>query len=196
MTKAKTNKKYSSYYQSSRRPYGASNVQEHILFSWLDSYSNPLLFLSFYLFLSSFQLAGAGILGVGIWVKVDSGSVLSFLGKIEGVPSEISQVLNVGYLLIALGGLLVIIGFLGCCGAIRESKCMLLLVRCCLLLSTGLKVFIYNLVNKKIYVSCVVTTEMVSTMICSLSHFVEITWNLHCVLWQAPNICAEARMVR
>ncbi|XP_041813526.1 tetraspanin 35 [Chelmon rostratus] len=72
-------------------------------------------------------LAGAAILGVGIWVKVDSGSVLSFLGKIENAPAELSQVLNVGYLLIALGALLVVIGFLGCCGAVRESKCMLLL---------------------------------------------------------------------
>ncbi|XP_029945788.1 tetraspanin 35 [Salarias fasciatus] len=72
-------------------------------------------------------LAGAAVLGVGIWVKVDSGSILSFLGKIEDAPPELSQVLNVGYLLIALGGLLLIIGFLGCCGAIKESKCMLLL---------------------------------------------------------------------
>ncbi|XP_044038190.1 tetraspanin 35 [Siniperca chuatsi] len=72
-------------------------------------------------------LAGAAILGVGIWVKVDSGSILSFLGKIENAPAELSQVLNVGYLLIAIGALLLIIGFLGCCGAIRESQCMLLL---------------------------------------------------------------------
>lgn len=72
-------------------------------------------------------LAGAAILGVGIWVKVDSGSVLNFLGKIEDVPSELSQVLNVGILLIVIGALLLVIGFLGCCGAVKESKCMLLL---------------------------------------------------------------------
>uniref|UniRef100_UPI0037E7069E tetraspanin 35 n=1 Tax=Semicossyphus pulcher TaxID=241346 RepID=UPI0037E7069E len=72
-------------------------------------------------------LAGAAVLGVGIWVKVDSGSILSFLGKIEGAPEELSQVLNVGYLLIAVGALLLVIGFLGCCGAVKESKCMLLL---------------------------------------------------------------------
>lgn len=72
-------------------------------------------------------LAGIAILGVGIWVKVDSGSILNFLGKIENAPAELSQVLNVGYLLIALGALLLVIGFLGCCGAVRESKCMLLL---------------------------------------------------------------------
>ncbi|XP_060946498.1 tetraspanin 35 [Limanda limanda] len=72
-------------------------------------------------------LAGAAILGVGIWVKVDSGSVLNFLGKIEDAPTELSQILNVGYLLIAIGLLLLVIGFLGCCGAMKESKCMLLL---------------------------------------------------------------------
>uniref|UniRef100_A0A7N8XYB7 Tetraspanin n=2 Tax=Mastacembelus armatus TaxID=205130 RepID=A0A7N8XYB7_9TELE len=72
-------------------------------------------------------LAGAAILGVGVWVKVDSGSILGFLGKIENAPAELSQVLNVGYLLIAIGALLVVIGFLGCCGAVRESRCMLLL---------------------------------------------------------------------
>ncbi|XP_052409370.1 tetraspanin 35 [Carassius gibelio] len=72
-------------------------------------------------------LAGAAILGVGIWVKVDSGSVLSFLQNIQGAPGELGQVLNVGYLLIAVGAVLLILGFLGCCGAIRESRCMLLL---------------------------------------------------------------------
>lgn len=75
------------------------------------------------------QLAGAAILGVGIWVKVDSGSILGFLNKIDGAPSELQQVQNVGYLLIAVGALLLIMGFLGCCGAIKESRCMLLMVR-------------------------------------------------------------------
>lgn len=78
------------------------------------------------------QLAGAAILGVGIWVKVDSSSILGFLGKLPDAPSEFNQVLNVGYLLIAIGALLVLIGFLGCCGASKENKCMLLLVSCCL----------------------------------------------------------------
>ncbi|XP_056144214.1 tetraspanin 35 [Lampris incognitus] len=72
-------------------------------------------------------LAGAGILGVGIWVKVDSGSVLGVLQQIQDAPAELGQLLNVGYLLIAVGAVLLIIGFLGCCGAVRESRCMLLL---------------------------------------------------------------------
>jgi len=72
-------------------------------------------------------LAGAAILGVGIWVKVDSSSILGILDQIEDAPSEINQILNVGYLLIAVGAILLIIGFLGCCGAIKESRCMLLM---------------------------------------------------------------------
>ncbi|XP_041719302.1 tetraspanin-1-like [Coregonus clupeaformis] len=72
-------------------------------------------------------LAGAAILGVGIWVKVDSGSILGFLQGIKDAPAEMSQILNVGYLLIAVGAVLLVIGFLGCCGAMKESRCMLLL---------------------------------------------------------------------
>lgn len=72
-------------------------------------------------------VAGAALLGVGIWVKVDSGSILGLLQKFEGASDELSQLLNVGYLLIAVGAVLVVIGFLGCCGAVRESRCMLLL---------------------------------------------------------------------
>uniref|UniRef100_A0A672QLJ3 Tetraspanin n=1 Tax=Sinocyclocheilus grahami TaxID=75366 RepID=A0A672QLJ3_SINGR len=60
-------------------------------------------------------------------IFVDSGSILSFLQNTQGAPGELGQVLNVGYLLIAVGAVLLILGFLGCCGAIKESRCMLLL---------------------------------------------------------------------
>lgn len=33
------------------------------------------------------------------------------------------------YILIAAGALMMVVGFLGCCGAIQESPCMLGLVR-------------------------------------------------------------------
>lgn len=83
---------------------------------------------SLHLCVNLLQLAGCTILGVGIWVKVDSGSIFHLFGQIENAPAELSQVLSVGYLLIALGSFLLIIGFLGSCGVIRESKCLLLLV--------------------------------------------------------------------
>ncbi|XP_060755516.1 tetraspanin 34a [Neoarius graeffei] len=71
-------------------------------------------------------LAGAAILGVGIWVTVDSSSMLGVLSYIKDAPPQLAQLANVGYLLIAVGSILGVMGFLGCCGAITENKCMLL----------------------------------------------------------------------
>lgn len=76
----------------------------------------------------SMQLAGAVILAVGIWVKVDQISLLGFLEHIENAPPELAQLTNVGYLLIGVGAFLALVGSLGCCGAIQESRCMLLSV--------------------------------------------------------------------
>lgn len=67
-------------------------------------------------------------MAVGIWVKVDNNSITGALQGLSGAPPELKQVLNVGYLLIAVGGVLMLLGFLGCCGAVRESRCMLLTV--------------------------------------------------------------------
>ncbi|XP_060757514.1 tetraspanin 35 [Neoarius graeffei] len=80
-----------------------------------------------FLFNGIIFLAGIGILAVGIWVKVDNNSIMDLLQSLPGVPPALQQVLNVSYLLIAVGGLLLLLGFLGCCGAVRESRCMLLL---------------------------------------------------------------------
>ncbi|XP_034046452.1 tetraspanin-1-like isoform X2 [Thalassophryne amazonica] len=71
-------------------------------------------------------LVGVVILSAGIWVKVDSGSILSLVEKIEDAPAGLSEVLKVDVLLITVGALMLIIGFLGCCGAAKESKLMLL----------------------------------------------------------------------
>ncbi|XP_068674091.1 CD151 antigen-like [Montipora foliosa] len=73
-----------------------------------------------------FWLAGAAILGVGIWTEIDPGQFYAFLG-------------NTGYslpakLLIAAGGFVMIVGFLGCCGAIKESRLLLGLFFACLFL--------------------------------------------------------------
>ncbi|XP_069553229.1 tetraspanin 34a [Brachyistius frenatus] len=85
-----------------------------------------LLKMMMFIFNGGIFLAGAAILGVGVWVKVDSSSLLGLLGNVENSPSGLSQLVNVSYLLIAVGAVLLIIGFLGCCGAMRESRCMLL----------------------------------------------------------------------
>ncbi|KAG9470118.1 tetraspanin-16 [Eleutherodactylus coqui] len=69
-------------------------------------------------------LGGITVLGIGIWVKVDGGSFLKIIGS---ASPQLMQVVNVGYLCMAVGGFLILMGFLGCCGAIKESRCMLML---------------------------------------------------------------------
>ncbi|KAM4747204.1 tetraspanin-16 [Rhinophrynus dorsalis] len=69
-------------------------------------------------------LGGITVMGIGIWVKVDGGSFLKILGT---AAPQLMQVVNVGYLCIAVGGFLILMGFLGCCGAVKESRCMLML---------------------------------------------------------------------
>ncbi|NXL70793.1 TSN1 protein, partial [Leptocoma aspasia] len=69
-------------------------------------------------------LSGGTLLGVGIWVKVDGQSFLHIFGALS---SSILQVVNVAYLLIVIGAILLVIGFLGCYGAQKESKCLLMM---------------------------------------------------------------------
>ncbi|XP_058034144.1 tetraspanin-1 [Ahaetulla prasina] len=68
-------------------------------------------------------LGGAALLGIGIWVSVDSKSFLNIFGAIS---ASVLQFVHVGYLLIAIGVVLFLLGFLGCCGAQKESKCLLI----------------------------------------------------------------------
>lgn len=70
-----------------------------------------------------FWLSGCAILGVGIWMRVDP-NVLNSLKVFNVDPSD-SLVEYAAYLFIALGAFVFLVGFLGCCGAIKENKCML-----------------------------------------------------------------------
>ncbi|XP_007551686.1 tetraspanin 34a [Poecilia formosa] len=79
-----------------------------------------------FIFNGGIFLAGLVILGVGIWVTVDSDSLLNLVEKVVDLPDEVFKLNYVGYMLIGVGAVLLIIGFLGCCGAVKESRCMLL----------------------------------------------------------------------
>ncbi|NXT28818.1 TSN1 protein, partial [Syrrhaptes paradoxus] len=77
-----------------------------------------------FLFNLAIFLGGAALLGVGIWVTVDAKSFLDIFG---GLSSSVLQVLNVSYVLIVIGAILLVLGFLGCYGAVRDSKCLLMM---------------------------------------------------------------------
>ena len=66
------------------------------------------------------QLAGLGILGLGIYII---GSDYGAKQMSEILGNDLYQVS--AYVLIASGALLIVFSMCGCCGAYRESRCML-----------------------------------------------------------------------
>ncbi|KAJ8374013.1 hypothetical protein SKAU_G00045930 [Synaphobranchus kaupii] len=67
-----------------------------------------------------FWLAGTAVLAIGLWLRFDPKTK----GLFEGEESP-SVFFTGVYILIAAGALMMVVGFLGCCGAIQESTCML-----------------------------------------------------------------------
>ncbi|XP_061420457.1 tetraspanin-4-like isoform X1 [Lethenteron reissneri] len=65
-----------------------------------------------------FWLGGCGILGVGIWLSVTQGNFATL--------SPAFPLLTAANLLIAGGTIMMIVGFLGCLGAIKENRALLL----------------------------------------------------------------------
>ncbi|XP_053936131.1 tetraspanin-8 [Cuculus canorus] len=72
---------------------------------------------SMFIFNFLFWVCGSIILGVSIWIRVG----------IDDQQEINSNMLVGANLLIAVGSIIMVLGFLGCCGAIKESRCMLLL---------------------------------------------------------------------
>lgn len=70
-----------------------------------------------------FWLSGCIILGVSIYLKVSKHDNEIIKESLPGVD-----------LMIAIGVIIMVLGFLGCCGAIRENRCLLLLFFISLLL--------------------------------------------------------------
>ncbi|XP_062973516.1 CD82 antigen [Elgaria multicarinata webbii] len=92
--------------------------------------SGCLKVTKYFLFLFNllFFILGAVILGFGIWILVDKSSFISVL-------QASSSSLKVGaYILIGVGAVTMLMGFLGCVGAVNEIRCLLGLYFTCLLL--------------------------------------------------------------
>ncbi|XP_061923102.1 tetraspanin-9 [Entelurus aequoreus] len=71
-----------------------------------------------FLFNLLFWLSGCGLLGVGVWLSVSQGS---FATLSPSFPS-----LSAANLVVTLGTVVMVTGFLGCLGSIKENKCLLL----------------------------------------------------------------------
>uniref|UniRef100_A0A8C1VIV3 Tetraspanin n=1 Tax=Cyprinus carpio TaxID=7962 RepID=A0A8C1VIV3_CYPCA len=91
-----------------------------------------------------FWLMGSLVLAVGLWLRLDPHTV-SLLGE-DGPETFFIGV----YILIVAGGLVMLVGFFGCCGAVRESQCLLGLFFACLLVIFGAEVAagVFGFLNK------------------------------------------------
>ncbi|NXF94834.1 TSN8 protein, partial [Eubucco bourcierii] len=76
---------------------------------------------SMFIFNFIFWVCGSIILGVSIWIRVSKNAQQVNACRGQRSPGKWVD------LLIAVGSIIMVLGFLGCCGAIKESQCMLLL---------------------------------------------------------------------
>ncbi|CAN9500823.1 unnamed protein product [Ophioblennius macclurei] len=82
------------------------------------------------------SVAGLTLLVTGVWAIADGGYLEAMLAPFS------RRALNVSILCTALGAGLLVLGLLGCCGAFRESKCLLLAF-----ISVLLSVFVANVAS-------------------------------------------------
>lgn len=75
------------------------------------------------------------MLAVGLWLRFDP-NVASLLND-DGAPETFFTAV---YILIGVGGIMMLVGFFGCCGAVRESQCLLGSFFACLLVIFGAEV--------------------------------------------------------
>uniref|UniRef100_A0A3Q3WRJ7 Tetraspanin n=1 Tax=Mola mola TaxID=94237 RepID=A0A3Q3WRJ7_MOLML len=66
-----------------------------------------------------FWLMGSFVLAVGLWLRFDPETVYPCASTGNG------WFLSGVYILIGAGSLVMLVGFFGCCGAVRESQCLL-----------------------------------------------------------------------
>jgi len=96
------------------------------------------------LFNFAFFWAGTAVLAVGIWLAVDQTSLLVLLKftQTENVLNLLEPLVlrQAAYLLIAAGTFVFIVSFLGYCGAIKESRVLLALYGCFVLIIVALEI--------------------------------------------------------
>ncbi|KAJ3601856.1 hypothetical protein NHX12_029618 [Muraenolepis orangiensis] len=93
-----------------------------------------------------FWLSGSLVLAVGVWLRCDPDTDLLLGG--DGAPDSFFIAV---YILIGAGGLMMVVGFFGCFGAVRESQCLLSSFFACLLVIFGAEVAagVFGFLNKE-----------------------------------------------
>ena len=85
-----------------------------------------------------FFILGIGVLGLGTWISVDKTSLFDLVSNStiyqnssksenENVTSEVNYYFTIASLgIIGTGAFIILLSLVGCCGAIKESKCLLI----------------------------------------------------------------------
>ncbi|XP_062612230.1 tetraspanin-18-like [Saccostrea cucullata] len=84
--------------------------------------------VKYILFIANFVffLIGLGTVGLGVWALIDDDKILILTEVGDADNFDVVSLIRTGALvLIASGGVAVLIGFLGCCGAVKENNCLL-----------------------------------------------------------------------
>ncbi|CAL1533669.1 unnamed protein product [Lymnaea stagnalis] len=102
--------------------------------------------VKYILFIFNFLLwlLGCALLSVGIWMKMDASSghyVQQMTEKVDeayqisySATGYSDMSVTISYLLIVFGIVLIVVTFIGCCGAVRENTCLLIAFAVCLFL--------------------------------------------------------------
>ncbi|KAM4741926.1 tetraspanin-2a [Anableps anableps] len=93
-----------------------------------------------------FWLSGLLVLAVGLWLRFDPNTVELLTG--DAAPDTFFVAV---YILLGAGGLMMVVGFFGCFGAIRESQCLLASFFACLLIIFGAEITagVFGFLNKE-----------------------------------------------
>uniref|UniRef100_A0A3Q0RNK4 Tetraspanin 2a n=1 Tax=Amphilophus citrinellus TaxID=61819 RepID=A0A3Q0RNK4_AMPCI len=122
-----------------------------------------------------FWVSGLLVLAVGLWLRFDPNTVDLLTG--DGAPYTFFIAV---YILLGAGALMMVVGFLGCFGAMRESQCLLALFFACLVIIFGAEVTagVFGFLNKqqiseevqKFYSSAIVDSNPNGTAIAIIYH--------------------------
>ncbi|XP_029358743.1 tetraspanin-2a [Echeneis naucrates] len=93
-----------------------------------------------------FWLAGLLVLAVGLWLRFDPETVDLLMD--DDAPESFFIAV---YILLGAGGLMMIVGFFGCFGAVRESQCLLASFFACLMIIFGAEIAagVFGFINKE-----------------------------------------------
>jgi hypothetical protein len=98
-----------------------------------------------------FFLGGAAVLGVGIWVLVSTGTFVDVLEQFlpaanlnditnNPLANNVATIHTAAYILIGVGSFVFLVGFMGCCGAIKEWRPLLVGYAIFLIIIMGMEV--------------------------------------------------------